>query len=229
MSKNILIVDDAEELALIVKDFLEVEGFTAFVAFNGKEAMAILECEAIDLAVLDIMLPDDDGMDICRRIRSVSDMPIIMLSAKSDDMDKILSLGLGADEYLTKPYSPPVVVAHIKALFRRYKQHTKSQSSGLTISHKDFFMDHSKHIVRIGEVSIDLIGKEFELLWYLASHPEEVFTKEQIYDQVWGEEEFGEYSTVTVHVRKIRSKFEKAGLKQYIKTLWGVGYKFEQE
>jgi DNA-binding response OmpR family regulator len=173
------------------------------------------------------MLPDDDGMEICRKIRSESNIPIIMLSAKDSDIDKILSLGLGADEYLTKPYSPAVVVAHIKALLRRYRSEGEVKQAHI-IEYDGFMMDEKKHMVKIYDTNVDLVSKEFEILWHLAGHPGEVFTKEQLYDAIWGEDEFGEISTVTVHVRKIREKIEKNPSKpEFIKTIWGVGYKFE--
>ncbi|MEX1378116.1 MAG: response regulator transcription factor [Eubacteriales bacterium] len=230
MTSKVLIVDDEKELALIVKDYLQAEGIEAYTAFNGKEAYAVFSKENIDLAVLDIMLPDDDGMEICRTLRSKSDIPIIMLSAKNSDIDKILSLGLGADEYLTKPYSPQVVVAHIKALLRRYRSQMKKDAlEEHIISNNEFYMDIKKHTLEVNGKVIDIKGKEFEILWFLANRQGQVFTKEQIYDAVWGEDEFGELSTVTVHIRKIRSKFEKAEVPQYIKTIWGVGYKFEHE
>ena len=229
MSNKVLVVDDEKELALIVQDYLEAEGFDVYTAFTGQEAYQVFEREKPDIVVLDIMLPDDDGMEICRNLRSKYDIPIIMMSAKSSDLDKILSLGLGADEYLTKPYSPAVIVAHVKALLRRYRIQNTSDRSAHVIKKGKFLMDFQEHAVYTDEVPIDIKGKEFEVLWFLAVRAGKVFTKEQIYDAVWGEDEFGELSTVTVHIRKIRSKFEKAGSYQYIKTIWGVGYKFEHE
>ena len=207
MSNKVLVVDDEKELALIVQDYLESEGFNVYTAFTGQEAYQVFEREKPDIVVLDIMLPDDDGMEICRS----------------------LSLGLGADEYLTKPYSPAVIVAHVKALLRRYRIQNTSDRSAHVIKKGKFLMDFQEHAVYTDEVPIDIKGKEFEVLWFLAVRAGKVFTKEQIYDAVWGEDEFGELSTVTVHIRKIRSKFEKAGSYQYIKTIWGVGYKFEHE
>ena len=227
MNNTVLIVDDEKELALILKDYLEKEGIDAVTAFNGQQAYALYEKHKPSLVLLDIMLPDDDGMEICRSIRSVSDIPIIMLSAKNTDIDKILSLGLGADEYLTKPYSPAVVVACIKALLRRYRK--QGQSNSEEIIHKGAFTINKKmHKVTYKGMDLNIIGKEFELLWLLTSNEGQVFTKEEIYDNVWGTDEFGEISTVTVHIRKIRSKLEKGNVPQLVKTIWGVGYKFEQ-
>jgi len=151
-----------------------------------------------------------------------------MLSAKNTDMDKILSLGLGADEYLTKPYSPAVVVAHIKALMRRY--HKQRMSNNDHVIHKGLFTINKKmHKVTYDDKDLHIAGKEFEVLWLLVKNEGQVFTKEEIYDEVWGRDEFGEISTVTVHIRKIRSKLEKDNVPQFLKTIWGVGYKFEDE
>lgn len=226
-NQRILIVDDEEALGLILKDYMENENMSAEVAFNGQQARHLLKTFNPTLVILDIMLPDDDGMELCRLIRNTSDIPVIMLSAKNGDIDKILSLGLGADEYLTKPYSPAVVVAHVKALLRRYKLDHQPKSTH-QLQSKSLFMDQEKHTVQYLGQPIALVSKEFDLLWFLANQPGTVFTKEAIYDAVWGEDEFGEISTVTVHIRKIRSKMEAINPKgQLIKTIWGVGYKFE--
>jgi len=147
---------------------------------------------------------------------------------KNTDIDKILSLGLGADEYLTKPFSPAVVVAHIKASLRRYRTQNSKEDNEKIIVYDNFLMDLKKFKLQIYGKEIQLVGKEFELLWYLASHEGEVFTKEQLYDAIWGKDEFGEISTVTVHIRKIRAKIENDNsASDFIKTIWGIGYKFE--
>ena len=227
MSNRVLVVDDEQELALILKDFLENDGIETAVAFNGAETYKLLNNFKPNLVILDIMLPDDNGIEICRKIRSESDIPIIMLSAKNSDIDKILSLGLGADEYLTKPYSPMVVVAHVKALLRRARMTLKTVENNI-IDINNFMMDQKKHSVKVYGKIVNLVSKEFAILWYLASRPGEVFTKEELYDAIWGEEEVGEISTVTVHIRKIREKVEIDPSKpKFIKTIWGVGYKFE--
>lgn len=229
MESRVLIVDDEKELALILKDFLQKEGIKAEVAFNGEQAYKVFKTFKPTLAVLDIMLPDDDGMEICRKFRNESNIPIIMLSAKDTDFDKIISLGLGADEYLTKPFSPAVVVAHIKALIRRYRTQVETPNNQV-LRFDNFIMDLKKHSLLVYGKEIYLVGKEFEILWYLASNEGQVFTKEQLYDAIWGEDEFGEISTVTVHIRKIRAKIEKDDSNpNLIKTIWGVGYKFEHK
>lgn len=227
MEKKILIVDDEIALSKILKDFLINEGMIVCIANNGKEAYEYLASFKPTLVILDIMLPDDDGMEICRYIRNQSDIPILMLSAKCGDFDKIIALGLGADEYMTKPFSPTVVVAQIKAMLRRYKIQ-QLPTFEHQIVYKDFFMDQKQLVVTIFDKNLQLVSKEFDLLWYLASHPGEVFKKEDIYDAVWGMDEYGEFSTVTVHIRKIRAKLEHLDIKnEIIKTIWGVGYKFE--
>lgn len=227
MVKRILIVDDEIALSKILKDFLVNEGMVVCIANNGKEAYEYLASFKPTLVILDIMLPDDDGMEICRYIRNQSDIPILMLSAKCGDFDKIIALGLGADEYMTKPFSPTVVVAQIKAMLRRY-QTQQLPTLEHQIVYKDFFMDQKQLVVKIFDKNLQLVSKEFDLLWYLASHPGEVFKKEDIYDAVWGIDEYGEFSTVTVHIRKIRAKLERSNIKNdIIKTIWGVGYKFE--
>jgi len=228
MNNTVLIVDDEKELVLILMDYLKMENINAVAAFDGEEAYAMFEKHKPNLVLLDIMLPDDDGMEICRNIRAKSDIPIIMLSAKNTDIDKILSLGLGADEYLTKPYSPAVVIAHIKALLRRYRK--QGLSNNEHVIYKGMFSINKKtHKVTYDEKDLHILGKEFEVLWLLVQNEGQVFTKEEIYDEVWGKDEFGEISTITVHIRKIRSKLEKGNVPQFLKTIWGVGYKFEYE
>jgi len=227
MINKILIVEDEQSLAYILKDFLENEKMVVKTAFTAKEAYELFEDFEPTLIILDIMLPDDNGMELCRCFRNESDIPILMLSAKNSDFDKILSLGLGADDYLTKPFSPAVVVAHVKALLRRYNK-GENKSLDHLIDLGDFVMNKKQMMFSYRNVKIDLTNKEFELLWQLAKNPSEVFAKEILYDLIWGEDEFGELSTVTVHIRKIRNKVEAKGLvPDFIKTIWGVGYKFE--
>lgn len=227
--KRVLIVDDEKEIANILSDFIANEGMKTTTAYNGREAYEKFRSFSPSLVILDIMLPDDDGMEICRRIRNESDIPIIMLSAKDTDIDKILSLGLGADDYLTKPFSPAVVVAHVKAQLRRYMATNKNPTDERLFI-KNMMIDAKKHLVKIDDIQVELVSKEFEILWLLASNPGTVFTKEEIYDEVWGVDEFGEIGTVTVHIRKLRTKIEvDPSNPVYIKTIWGVGYKFDDE
>ncbi|MBS4537364.1 response regulator transcription factor [Clostridium sp. D2Q-11] len=226
--RRVLIVDDEKEIADILRDFITTEGMEAMTAYNGGEAYEKFKSFSPSLVILDIMLPDNDGMEICRRIRNESDIPIIMLSAKDTDIDKIISLGLGADDYLTKPFSPAVVVAHVKAQLRRYMSTNRKSEDEDGLFIKNMKINLKKHLVEVDDKQIELVHKEFEILWLLASNAGTVFTKEQIYDEVWGVDEFGEIGTVTVHIRKLRTKIEADPAHPiYIKTIWGVGYKFD--
>jgi DNA-binding response OmpR family regulator len=226
--KKILVVDDEKEIANLVRDFLIAEGFEVVVSYDGEEGMNAFKQHKPDLAVLDIMLPKKDGMEVCRAIRSESSIPIIMLSAKKSDIDKVLGLGLGADDYVTKPFSPVELVARIKAHLRRYTQLSSKESNAdiLTFEKLKIYLESYKVTIEGREIS--LTAKEFETLRLLASSPSRVYTREQIFNQVWGFNEYGDINTVTVHIKKIREKIEDdPSHPEYIKTVWGVGYKFD--
>lgn len=225
---KIMVVDDELELAELIKDYLEEERYSVIISTDGREAVEMFRAYQPELVVLDIMLPGLDGMEVCRTIRSESNVPIIMLSAKKTDVDKILGLGLGADDYVVKPFSPGEVVARVKAQLRRYNMLSSA--------------DVPKEILRFGELELDLKGytvtrngkqtefsaKEFELLRLFALHPGQVLTREQIFENVWGFNSIGDLNTVTVHIKKVREKIEKdLSAPQYIKTVWGVGYRFD--
>ena len=173
------------------------------------------------------MLPKVDGMEICKIIRGKSNIPILMLSAKKSDVDKVLGLGLGADDYMTKPFSPKELVARIKAQLRRYNQLSKSNFKNNSLEFKDLKIDLDGYNVYLEGEKVQFSAKEFEILKFLALNPERVYSREQIFDQIWGFNEFGDINTVTVHIRKIREKIEEdSSNPQYIETVWGVGYKF---
>lgn len=226
---KILIVDDEVELASIVRDYLTAEGFEVSVAPDGEKGLEEYYNYKPNLVILDIMLPKIEGTELCRIIRNECNIPIIMLSAKNRDVDKILSLGLGADEYITKPFSPSVLVAQVKALMRRYTQLSiTNYESKDTKKVGDIFIDFKSYEVKANGKSISLTPKEFELLTFMIRNENQVFTKEQLFNQIWGFDEFGDSSTVTVHIRKIREKIEKnPSDPKYIKTVWRVGYKFD--
>lgn len=227
-NEKILVVDDEVELAEIIKDYLEEEGFVITLAFDGEEAIKSFERTKYELVILDIMLPHIDGMEVCRRIRANSNVPIIMLSAKSGDIDKILSLGLGADDYMTKPFSPGELVARVKAQLRRYMHLSVQDNKNDILTFGDLSIDSKSYTTSINGKNINLAAKEFEILSFMAKNPSQVFTREQLFNQIWGFDEYGDINTVTVHIRKIREKIEKEPSKPvYIKTVWGVGYKFE--
>lgn len=230
MGKKILIVDDEIEITGIIQDFLRNDGFETVLAHSGAEALSIYNKEEVHLAILDIMLPDFDGMELCRIIRAQSNIPIIMLSARASDIDKILSLGLGADDYMTKPFSVAELSARVKANLRRMHSlnlpSTSKSSEGIIFGELE--IDEKGYSVLVEGKKIALTAKEFEILLLICKNPNTVFTKEQIYDRIWGVDEFGDMSTVTVHIRKIREKIEKdPSSPKWIKTIWGVGYSFD--
>ena len=234
MLNKVLIVDDEIEIADVIGDFLIHDGFNTAIANTGEEALNLFKSFSPDFIMLDIMLPDNNGMELCKYFSNNSDAPIIMLSAKNSEIDKILSLGLGADDYMTKPFSPLELVARVKAHQRRCRKINTNEKSSLCneriIELDGLKVDKKAYTVYKDDKRIELVQKEFEILLLLASNKGEVFTKEQIYDLVWGEDEFGEIGTVAVHMRRIRTKIEdEPSNPRYIKTIWGVGYRFDGE
>jgi DNA-binding response OmpR family regulator len=174
------------------------------------------------------MLPKVDGMEVCRALRSKSEIPVIMLSARSGDIDKILALGLGADDYMTKPFSPGELVARVKAQLRRYTRMSAPHDESSSLQFGGLFIDEKSYTAEVDGKDANLAAREFELLIFMAKHPGQVFTREQLFNQIWGFDEYGDINTVTVHIRKIREKLEKDPANPvYIKTVWGVGYKFD--
>ena len=223
---KILIVDDEAEIIAILKNYFESNGHIVISARNGREALIRQQKEQPDVIILDVMLPDIDGTEVCRTIRSTSNVPILMLSAKGTDLDQILALGLGADEYATKPFSPSVILAKASALVRRCEGNTATLSKGSRYNCGSLFIDSDAHIVKVDNVVVNLAPKEFVLLLHLIRNSDRVFTKEELFDLIWGDE-FGDISTVTVHIRKIREKIEiNPPEPKFISTVWGVGYKF---
>jgi two-component system response regulator VicR len=223
--EKILIVDDEREIAELIRDYLEREGFKTHLAFDGAQALRAVPEFSPDLVILDIMLPEIDGIEVCRRLRSVSDAPVLMLSAKSADMDKILSLGIGADDYVTKPFSPSELVARVKAHLRRYSGMGGEKRGRLSYSGLE--IDPPSRTVSLDGREIPLSAKEFDLLFFLAANPAQVFTREQLFAQVWEGLVAGDVNTVTVHIQKIREKLgENSEDPRFIRTVWGVGYLF---
>lgn len=226
--EKILVVDDEKEIAELLRDYLKREGFEVILAFDGEQGLEDFRKYNPTLVVLDIMLPKIDGMEICRVIRNESSIPIIMLSARKEDVDKILALGLGADDYVAKPFSPGELAARVKAQLRRYKLLSSPGQKPQLIKYGDLEIDSRGYNVYISGTKVDLSAKEFSILYYLALHPHQVFTRDQIFNQVWGYGEYGDVNTITVHIRKIREKIETdPSHPHYIKTVWGIGYKFE--
>ncbi|MDO9573676.1 MAG: response regulator transcription factor, partial [Candidatus Contubernalis sp.] len=225
--EKILVVDDEKEIAELIRDYLRAEGFEVFLAFDGEEAVNCFREHKPQLVVLDIMLPKMDGTEVCRVIRGESNIPILMVSAKKSDVDKILALGLGADDYMTKPFSPGEMVARVKAQLRRFTRLSAPLEEKEKLLYGDLEIDLRGYAVTLAGKSILLSAKEFELLRYLAQNPNQVLTREQIFDQVWSFNDYGDINTVTVHIRRIREKMAPDPSKPvFIKTVWGVGYKF---
>lgn len=228
MSK-ILIVEDEEAIADLEKDYLELSGFEVEVANDGETGLKKALENDYDLFILDLMLPGVDGFEICRQVRDEKNTPIIMVSAKKDDIDKIRGLGLGADDYITKPFSPSELVARVKAHMARYDRLVGSAvEENKMIDIRGLKIDTTARRVWVNGEEKPFTTKEFDLLTFLASHPNHVYTKDELFSEIWDMESIGDIATVTVHIKKIREKIEFDTSKpQYIETIWGVGYRFK--
>jgi two-component system, OmpR family, response regulator ResD len=229
-NERVLIVEDEATVAEVVGRYLERDGYRVRCVTDGAKAIPVAGEFQPDLVVLDVMLPNRDGLEICRELRARGATPIIMLTARGEETDKILGLGLGADDYVTKPFSPGELVARVKAVLRR-----TSGAGALAAGHEvihagDLEVDTAAHRVTRGGATIELTAKEFDLLAHMAAHPGRVFTREQLLRDVWGYDFFGDDSTVTVHVRRLREKLEPDPANpRYVTTVWGVGYRFEAQ
>ena len=228
MSK-ILIVEDEKTIAELEKDYLELSGFEVEVANDGQEGLQKALGEDFDLIILDLMLPGVDGFEICRQVRAEKNTPIIMVSAKKDDIDKIRGLGLGADDYMTKPFSPSELVARVKAHMARYQRLVGSaMEENKIVEIRGIKIDTTARRVWVNGEEKTFTTKEFDLLTFLASHPNHVYTKDELFSEIWDMESIGDIATVTVHIKKIREKIEyDTSNPQYIETIWGVGYRFK--
>lgn len=228
MSK-ILIIEDEISIAELEKDYLELSGFEVEIEENGQRGLERALGEDFDLMILDLMLPGMDGFEICRRFRQEKNTPIIMISAKKEDIDKIRGLGLGADDYMTKPFSPSEMVARVKAHLARYERLIGSGTpENEIIEIRGLKIDKTARRVWVNGEEKNFTTKEFDLLTFLAQNPNHVYTKEEIFREIWDMESIGDIATVTVHIKKIREKIEFNTAKpQYIETIWGVGYRFK--
>jgi len=224
---NILIADDENDIRNLIKISLEENGYTVLTAQNGKEAWDILRTQDVGLAILDVMMPVMDGFNLLRKIREHSTIPVIFLTARTDDMDKVLGLGLGADDYLAKPFSTAELVARVGAQLRRSNEYlSQKEKSNVSITYGDLSIDKEKCCVFKGGEPIELGAKEYKLLLHFMEHPEKVFTKQQLYHAVWGEEYYFDDNTVMVHISRIRNRIEDDPQKpKYLKTIRGIGYK----
>lgn len=227
--RRILVVDDEATVREVVGQYLELEGYAVSAAATGLDALREAAAAPPDLVILDISLPGVDGLEVLRRLRAVSAVPILMLTARAEDVDKLLGFGLGADDYMTKPFNPRELVARVQAIMRRLEA---TSAPAMIFDGDIHFGDITLHqqlrqVERAG-VSIELTTKEYDLLLFLATHPRQVFTREQLLQHVWNYENYGDDSTVTVHMRRLREKIERDPARPLrLRTVWGVGYKFE--
>ncbi len=228
MSK-ILIVEDEESIADLEKDYLELSGFEVELEHDGTKGLERALNEDFDMYILDLMLPGVDGFEICKKIRETKNTPILMVSAKKDDIDKIRGLGLGADDYVTKPFSPSELVARVKAHLARYDRLIGSSAQENDIIEiRGIRIDKTARRVWVNDEEKQFTTKEFDLLTFLAQNPNHVFSKDELFSRIWNMESIGDIATVTVHIKKIREKIEYDTAKpQYIETIWGVGYRFK--
>ncbi|WP_423800591.1 response regulator transcription factor [Neobacillus sp. SAB-20_R2A] len=226
--KRILIIEDDKSIAELERDYLEIEGFSVEISFTGDAGLKQALAEDFDLVLLDLMLPGVDGFQICKTIRTEKDIPILMVSAKKEDIDKIRGLGLGADDYIVKPFSPSELVARVKAHLSRYQRLIGKVPQNDSILIRGLRIDQTSRRVYINDEEIIFTTKEFDVLTFLALNPNRVFSKEQLFERVWGLDSMGDISTVTVHIRRIREKIETdPSNPQYIETVWGAGYRFK--
>ena len=225
MSK-VLVADDDINIVKLIKLYLEKEDFSVCTASNGTEALEVYKRENPSIIVLDIMMPELDGNGVCREIRKTSDVPIIMLTAKGETFDKVLSLELGADDYIVKPFEPKELIARIKAILRR-SEAKSGQSTEKVVKFDKLEVNLSNYELKLDNNILEIPPKELELLYFLVSNPNRVFTREQLLEEVWGFDYFGDSRTVDVHIKRLREKLENVTANWQLKTVWGVGYKFE--
>lgn len=231
MSAEILIVDDEVEIADLVELYLQNENYTVHKFYNAADALQCIETTPLDLAILDVMLPDMSGFDICRKIREKHMFPVIMLTAKTEDMDKITGLTIGADDYITKPFNPLELIARVKAQLRRFMRYNEGgkKEDEDVIDFSGLVINRRTHECTLNEQLIPLTPTEFSILWILCENRGEVISSEQLFEEVWGEKYLGSNNTVMVHIRHLREKMqEPVGKPRFIKTVWGVGYKIEK-
>ena len=224
---KILVADDDLNICELLRLYLEKEGFEVVMAHDGEEAVAKFESEKPSLILLDIMMPKLDGWQVCRQIRQKSDCPIIMLTAKGETFDKVLGLELGADDYVVKPFDTKEIVARIKAVLRRSGPAGNTTGEVKEVSYDKLTVNMTRYELKVDGKVVDAPPKELELLFHLASNPNRVFTRDQLLDEVWGFEYYGDSRTVDVHIKRLREKLEGVSDQWSLKTVWGVGYKFE--
>ena len=228
--KKILIADDNKQITTILSGYAKKEGFEPVIALDGAEALdKYLQYEhEIAVVLLDVMMPEIDGFEVCRRLRKESMVPIIMITARGEDYDKIMGLDIGADDYVIKPFSAPEVMARVRAVLRRIGPQESEESTGQTLTYANLFINFDKYSVQIDGEDVQLTKKEIELLWTLAKNSTKVFSRDNLLDSIWGIDYFGDSRTVDSHIKRLRAKLDKFAHPLWeIKTIWGVGYRFE--
>ena len=224
---KILVADDDKNICELIRLYLEKEGYTVALAHDGEDAVAKFFDDTPDLVLLDIMMPKLDGWQVCREIRKKSNVPIIMITAKGETFDKVLGLELGADDYMVKPFDTKEIVARIKAVLRRSAASASTAAEVKEVSYDKLVVNMTRYELKVDGKVVDTPPKELELLFHLASNPNRVYTRDQLLDEVWGFEYYGDSRTVDVHVKRLREKLEGVSDQWSLKTVWGVGYKFE--
>lgn len=223
---KVLIVDDDKNICELLRIYLEKEGYTTMLSYDGEEAVVKFNALHPDIVLLDVMLPGMDGWQVCREIRKKSNVPIIMITAKSETFDKVLGLGLGADDYIVKPFDTKEVVARIRAIFRRVGQ-TTAETEVREVRYDKLSVNMTRYELKVDGKVLDTPPKELELLFCLASNPNRVYTRDQLLDEVWGFEYYGDSRTIDVHIKRLREKLEGVSDRWSLRTVWGVGYKFD--
>ncbi|WP_127497606.1 response regulator transcription factor [Paenibacillus glycanilyticus] len=224
--KSILVIEDDTTISELQRDYLEINGYEVQIAADGETGLAMCLSGIYDLVILDLMLPKINGFEVCKKIREKQDIPILIVTSRHEDIDVIRGLGLGADDYITKPFKPAELVARVKAHLERYKRLVGLKNINNIIQIRDLTIDADTRKVFVNNEEAVLTTKEFDLLYFLATHPNKVFSKEHLFERIWGVDALGDIQTVTVHIRKIREKIEKDSANPgYIETLWGAGYR----
>lgn len=227
MKRTILIVEDEPSIAELQRDYLEMNGYQTEIAVNGEQGLELGLSGKFELVVLDVMLPKLNGFEVCKKIRDELDIPILMVTARREDIDIVRGLGLGADDYMTKPFKPAELVARVKAHLSRYDRLKGRGSSTSELEIRGLRLNPESRRAFVRDVEVALTTKEFDLLYFLALHPNHVFSKDQLFERLWGVDALGDTQTVTVHIRKLREKIEEDSANPlYIETLWGSGYRF---
>lgn len=221
---RVLVIDDDVNICELIRLYFEKEGYEVMTVYSGTKSLEAFSAFTPNIVILDIMLPGADGWQVCREIRKISSIPVIMLSAKGETFDKVLGLELGADDYIVKPFDAKELVARVKAVLRRYEHKDIDMQE---VVYPNMVVNRSNYIVKIGGKETEMPPKELELLYFLASNPNKVFTREQLLEQVWGFDFYGDSRTVDVHVKRLREKIDLPNQVWQLKTVWGVGYKFE--